>query len=354
MVYDNCNQVYVFAHLGFHNMTRLDIKEIVNRLVAERGQFATGDVAGAAGITRQAAHRHLRRMVAAGELVGVGKGRGSRYRRPTEHRFSFRRDGLDEDRAWKHIEAGLPWLVELPDVLRSIFHYATTEMVNNAIDHSAAATVEVSFEANAERIRLEVADDGVGAFERIRAGVGLANHLEAIQELTKGKLTTDPDRHSGEGVFFVSKIADVFAMESSGLAWTVDNLRRDFAIGAAADKAGTRVLVECLRSKTGTLGELFAEYTEDFQFSKSRVVVKLFALGVRFISRSEAKRLVRRLDSFREVVLDFTRVEQVGQGFVDEVFRVWARSHPATQLLPVHMSPAVEFMVRRGQDSSRK
>jgi len=83
--------------------------------------------------------------------------------------------------------------------------------------------------------------------------------------------------------------------------------------------------------------------------SKIRISVRLFRIGVRFISRSEAKRVLQGLEKFREVVLDFSRVEDVGQGFADEVFRVWAREHPAVRITPVSMSPAVEFMVERAR-----
>jgi hypothetical protein len=90
-----------------------------------------------------------------------------------------------------------------------------------------------------------------------------------------------------------------------------------------------------------------AEYTENFEFAKTRVVVKLFTIGVRFIARSEARRLVNGLERFRTVVLDFKSVEDVGQGFVDEVFRVWAAQHPDIRLEPRNMSSAVAFMVNR-------
>lgn len=53
------------------------------------------------------------------------------------------------------------------------------------------------------------------------------------------------------------------------------------------------------------------------------------------------------LAKFREVVLDFEGVESVGQGFADEVFRVFARAHPGTRLVPIRMGKAVEFMVQR-------
>ena len=81
--------------------------------------------------------------------------------------------------------------------------------------------------------------------------------------------------------------------------------------------------------------------------SKTRTVVRLFAIGTEFVSRSQAKRLVHGLDKFREVVLDFKGVDLVGQGFADEVFRVWAREHPDVKLIPTDMNDAEAFMVER-------
>lgn len=65
------------------------------------------------------------------------------------------------------------------------------------------------------------------------------------------------------------------------------------------------------------------------------------------MSRSEAKRLVNGLERFREVVLDFAGVERVGQGFADEVFRVWAKQHTDVGLIPIDMCAPVAFMVER-------
>jgi len=42
-----------------------------------------------------------------------------------------------------------------------------------------------------------------------------------------------------------------------------------------------------------------------------------------YISRAEAKRLVVNLEKFREVELDFGGVDLVGQGFANELFRVF-------------------------------
>lgn len=77
--------------------------------------------------------------------------------------------------------------------------------------------------------------------------------------------------------------------------------------------------------------------------------MKLFETGLQFVSRSEAKRLLQGLSEFGEVVLDFGGVNGVGQGFADEVFRVWARANPKTRLVPVNMSEPVTFMVERAR-----
>jgi hypothetical protein len=54
------------------------------------------------------------------------------------------------------------------------------------------------------------------------------------------------------------------------------------------------------------------------------------------------------LERFREIVMDFQGVEGVGQGFVDEVFRVWTRTHPHITITPINMSPLVKIMIQRG------
>lgn len=76
--------------------------------------------------------------------------------------------------------------------------------------------------------------------------------------------------------------------------------------------------------------------------------MRLFEYGTEFLSRSEVKRLLANLDRSREFILDFRGVESVGQAFVDEVSRVWARAHPEVRLVPVETGRVVEFMVRRG------
>ena len=82
-------------------------------------------------------------------------------------------------------------------------------------------------------------------------------------------------------------------------------------------------------------------------FDKTRVGVALFKAGTDYVSRSQARRLLAGLEEFREIELDFTRVEVVGQAFADEVFRVWRRRHTGRVIRVVHASPDVQFMISR-------
>lgn len=315
-----------------------------------RGQSRrAGEIANALGVTRQTAHRYLRQLVLEGRLIREGAGRGARYRLASfTDRSSFPTEGLEEDRVWTEMSTPGSVLDRRPQRARNILHYVLTELVNNVIDHSGASEVLIEATLEDNTVVLVVGDEGVGIFRHIRECLDLASELDALQELSKGKTTTLPDRHTGEGIFFCSKVSSFFEISSGGLRWVVDNRLGDTAVGVMEPPvAGTTVRLEVDPSEVRELTEVFDEYTDDFEFSRTRTLIKLFAFGSEFVSRSQAKRLLHNLERFREVVLDFKGVDLVGQGFADEVFRVWAKGHPDVHLIPVGMNDAVAFMVKR-------
>ncbi|MEE4271020.1 MAG: DUF4325 domain-containing protein [Thermoanaerobaculales bacterium] len=320
------------------------------RAIFDDGRWhRAGEVAKTLGMTRQTAHRYLSRLVEDEFLVVSGAGRATRYRRRSSG-FSgiWKTAGLEEGALWEEVSSPDSLFGSLKEPAMSIVNYAFTELVNNVIDHSGASEVLIESEQVDRRITLKIIDEGIGIFNHIRDRLGLATEIEALQELSKGKTTTMPERHSGEGVFFTSKAVHEFEIRSGSLQWIVDNRRNDMAIGKLNPPVkGTSVRIELDTENARELQDVFAEYTENFEFSKTRTVIRLFAISTRFISRSEAKRLLFGLEKFREVVLDFKGVELVGQGFADEVFRVWARAHPDTHFVPVNMCEPAEFMVER-------
>ena len=317
-----------------------------------QGPSSSTEVGRRLGVSRQAAHARLKALVEARTVVREGAARATRYRlreaASWERRFPL--EGLEEDRVFRQMAAEVGAVGRLTGDAAGLVAYVVTELVNNAIDHSSGRIVRVSALARGSLLATEIEDDGVGAFAHVRERLGLQSELAALQEISKGKTTTAPERHTGEGLFFTSKAVDLFRLESGGLAWIVDNRRGDVAVEAVdPPRRGTLASVEVDLAIVRSLEALFREYTEDYAFSKTRAVVRLFEIGVRFVSRSEARRLLHGLERFREVVLDFRGVQGVGQGFADEVFGLWARSHPEVSLRPVHMNEAVAFMVERAR-----
>jgi anti-sigma regulatory factor (Ser/Thr protein kinase) len=273
---------------------------------------------------------------------------------PVVPRFSFDAVGLSEDRVLAHVREQLGFgFASLSEAEHRLLAYVLTEMVNNAIDHARAARVSVSLDIQAAAVVLEVVDDGIGAFASVQAGRGLANVMEAAAEITKGKVTTMPERHSGEGVFFSSKAVDHFELSANGLALVVDNSVDDLTIRATPPHLGTTVRLRFSRPVVRSLQAVFAAWTDEFEFTRTRTVVRLFGMGRDFVSRSEARRILQGLESFREVIVDFQGVAGIGQGFSDEVFRVWALQHPAIRLVPTNMVDEVRFFVERAERARR-
>jgi len=330
--------------------------ERVRRLVERRGEVQNRDVVRALGVSPATAHRLLQALVTSGILERLGKGRAARYRLRALRR-RFRRAALDEHRAWDEVAGEIARIRPMePDAARSLA-YAASEILNNAVDHSGGRTVEVavSFERGGATVTT-VRDDGIGVFRRVCEDFGYATPEDAIVQLEKGKLTSDPSRHSGEGLFFSSKAVTRFRLESQETAWFVDNQVHDSGIGPSDVRRGTRVRLEVVPGHLARLEEVFAAYTdpESLRFTRTRVTIKLAAFGKTLVSRSEAKRLVARLTDFRHVTLDFSGVEVAGQGFCDEVFRVFARARPKVTLEPVGMNDTVAFMVGRARASASR
>ena len=84
-------------------------------------------------------------------------------------------------------------------------------------------------------------------------------------------------------------------------------------------------------------------------FDRTHIIVKLSKLGdERYISRSQARRIVLGLEKFKHVVLNFKDISTVGQGFVDEVFRVFQSKHPKIKIEYTNANEDVKFMIERG------
>jgi len=306
-------------------------------------------------ISPQAVNSHIRRLENEGWLASSGIGKGKRYflgdLRRYHSYFPFTSD-LAEDQIWRNHYSFL--FDGLPENIVDICQYGFTEIVNNAIDHSGGKGVYISIERNSQRIILYVIDDGEGIFKRIKRLCELPDERQAILELSKGKLTTDPDRHTGEGIFFTSRAFDQFEIDSMGLTFSHnDDVDYDFLNESeiSTENVGTLVYMSIQQESERNIQDVFDRFTagpDEFQFNKTIIPVRLAQYkNEKLVSRSQAKRMLTRIESFQNVMFDFEGVTAIGQAFADEIFRVYASAHPEIALVPVKMEENVSKMVMK-------
>lgn len=342
-----------------------NIDEIIKSRLEKKGKVTSEEVAGLAGISRQGAHKRLTAWVNRKRLIKVGRTRGSYYLPYTKEHLAklqrcgrpikkrFRNKELQEDLIFDQL-AEEPLIINLSKRTKSILRYAFTEMFNNAIEHSGSLWIDVKIRRDNGSIAFEVIDKGIGVFNSIKQKYDLKDDFEALQELTKGKKTTAPKEHTGEGIFFTSKIADFMELSSSRLSLIFDNQAKEIFPEEIKFRKGTRVVFKINQNTKKDLSKLFGEYTdEEYKFFKTKVTVSLFEKGVDYVSRSQARRMLYDLDKFKTIELDFKGVAGIGQGFADEVFRVFSQEHPDIKIVPTNACQAVMFMIKRAQSEGR-
>lgn len=326
------------------------ITEAIALLLDSDDSVTTGQVAKLAEVSRQAAGNHLKVLVAAGELLHEGVGRAGHYRKIASLSFHYKRSEISESDIWSSEFAELkrrdPPILDNPHVGIALT-YTFGELLNNAIDHSNSENVDVRWYFGDGVIAYEIEDDGVGVFRKMKDERGLESEFDAIGEIAKGRQTTAPQAHSGLGIYFSSRMASRFTLSSGDLVWTVDSRRQDQAIGWLAHRRiGTFLRCEVDANTRASLSDLSEGFAPSGTAgNRSTLHVGLFERNG-FVSRDEAKRLAQELGVFGEVKLDFTGLVEVGQGFIDELFRVWQKDHPATRLVAVNANPAIAALLR--------
>lgn len=322
--------------------------------------MSSGEIVKSLRLTRQMAARYLSELVENRLISKTGSTRNARYSgklagppqpAPQIHLVKNLK-GLEKDAVFSEISLRLNLPKRGSEKCIAILKYAFTEMLNNAIDHSGSRTVDIHFSIQPKEISFQVRDFGIGAFERVRKSFKLESIYSAAEHLLKGKQTTDPSRHSGQGIFFTSRAGDRFVLKSNGTELLVDNTKNDFFLKDSTKSKGTFVEFKIRKQTRRDLRILFNQFSnEDFEFDKNSVRVKLTS-EKGLVSRSEAKRLLVGLDAYTRIEFDFRKVKSIGQGFADEVFRVFQNANPKILITYTHAEPPVAFMIERSRKTA--
>jgi hypothetical protein len=334
-------------------LDKLVRQEIVGRVAAgdsNPGAWLTSQFS----VTRRTASGWLSKLVSEGYLSSSGSTR-KRYFLGTKvsNAFLVPLSPLDENQLW--IDRIEPFVRSLPANVRNICHYGFTEMVNNAHDHSNGTNLFIQVELDENRVEISVWDNGIGIFKKIQLALKLTDLRQSLLELSKGKFTSDPANHSGEGIFFTSRIFDDFKIVANGLAFSHDsNVPVDYLFEVDGGRSGTLVIMKIARDSKREVNDVFQKFApaEELVFDRTVIPMRMARLGTEnLVSRSQAKRVLQRCERFKIVILDFSDVNEIGQGFADEIFRVYARAHPEIEIGYENASNNVESMIIRAQRS---
>ncbi len=329
------------------------IIQFVLEQVEQSGRGLSKNVAEEFGITRQSASRHIRKLVDNKTLIATGAGQNRNYKLAQKNIISLKyslSDNIDEFILW--IDDIKPNIGNLPTNVIDIWEYGITEMINNAKDHSNGETLTINITQTATETTVIISDNGIGIFKKIKEALSLPDQRQSVLELAKGKLTTDPQNHSGEGIFFTSRLFDSFWIFSNDIAFSHQYGKpEDWILERQTPTDSTFIILELSNYTSRTIKEIFDEYSSpagDYAFSKTVVPLRMASFGTdRLISRSQAKRVMSNLDKFHTILLDFDKVSTVGQAFTDEVFRVFQNKHPDIKIIHTKANEDIERMIKR-------
>ncbi len=339
-------------------MTRLAIDQLTLWITAaarEHSHDLASHLEERTGASRRASLAALRRLVDAHWLSRSGSERRPIYGPGLLRQVarSYTLHGLQEDIPWQRDFA--PNFDLPPHVARMIQH-GFTELVNNAADHSGGSSVTVSLRQTPSHAQLLVSDDGCGVFDKICSAFDIANAQHAMLELSKGRLTSQPEMHTGRGLFFSSQLADVFDIHANGTAFQ----RRAWESGGwqpgrPMPRQGSSIYMSISLDTKRTLDQVLEAWSLDgsgIEFDHTTIALSLLAgPGQPLDSRAQARRVAARLPMFKRAEINFDGVVDVGHGFTDELFRVFAKAHQEVELLPTHMTPRIAALVKSAQNA---
>ena len=307
-------------------------------------------------ISRQTVSKYLNELVEKNYITKNSKGNYTINFYISESKI-YKNKNLEEDIVYDELIK--KYEIDKKNNVKHILVYAFTEMLNNAIEHSEGTEISIHYTENYFNIFVIIKDNGIGIFRKIVRDHNLKNENEAIFELKKGKLTSDAENHSGEGIFFTSKVVDYFLISSFNKTFSSGSNEYFYNIEKNKEKCikGTEVVLVLNKNTERTTKKIFDEYTsDDFVFNKTKIIVHLAKdyLGHDFVSRSLAKRILMNVEKFKIIVLDFENIDNIGQGFADEVFRVFKNKNPDITIVPVNMNEEIEFMINRAMKNNLK
>ena len=313
------------------------------------------------GMSKQGINKHMRALVAQADIIAKGNTSARTYRlgkgRIADMIFEITPD-LEEHVIW--YQKIKPLLDDLPDNILELWGYSFQEILNNAIDHSEGSEIEIEALQKEGYTEITILDNGIGIFKKLCKVYNFDDEKHAALELSKGKLTTDPESHTGQGIFFSSRMVDKFIIHSGhATLFHLKDRAFDFVLVSGEEEIKGTIVVMRLENNTArTVSSIFDMFElpgdEDHGFVKTLIPVKLAQYDKEMmVSRSQARRVLARVNRFKHVGLDFQDVEKIGQPFADEIFRVFRLEHPEINIYAINENDQIKRTMKKAIADSK-
>jgi len=325
---------FILDNLSFHKKDI--IQESINRF----------------GISRQAIHKHMKRLIDDKKVVAHGTTKGRYYElNPSVNytkKFEINKNFSIEKTVKKYI---LPQISILPKNVFGIFEFSIGALLNNICDHSKAKSIFFKLYINHREAHFVLSDNGLGIFKNIRSGLKLPNTRLAALELAKGNVTTDPSNHSGDELNAIIHLFDKVTIDSSGKSLKFFNDNHEWLLQHSTQQQGTRIHLQIDSLSKRTCADIF-DYIFKEKCSKICIPLNLLEVADYKIvnSRSQAKSVLRNIQNYKTVEFDFKKIDLIGPAFADELVRETKQKNQFADIEWINTNHTVDLLMSRALD----
>ncbi|HED38136.1 MAG TPA: DUF4325 domain-containing protein [Ignavibacteria bacterium] len=294
------------------------------------------------GISRQAVHVHLKRLINDGLISSYGITNQKIYHlNKSRFTFKYEIDECNPEIVVKDLKIN-----KIPDDAKEILNLCIYEIINNAKEHSGCKNIKVTIKRSIFNTEIAISDDGIGIFKNIQNNmINWKSERSILFQIIKGGFTTKPIKHSGIGLFTCMHLLDELCIKSG----TIDFSIKKTKIGKKIEGTFIKMRINNYTHKVSS--KIISNFINKGKIIKTVVpIIQLQNIhDEKLISRSQAKYLMNRLNMVKTVVLDFKLVTMIGNSFADEIFRVFHSNNKHVSLLPINMNENVRKAVLRAK-----
>ena len=301
------------------------------------------------GISRQAIHRHMGRLIKENKVIAHGTTKGRYYELIPTVNFTKSIDFNLEFSTEKLMQSYIiPHLESLPKNIYEIFEFSIGALLNNIKDHANALNIYLKLFINHKEAHFIISDNGIGIFEHIKSSLGLQNVHSAAIELAKGNIKVNPFEHSRDEINAVIHLFDMVEIDSSGKSLKFINDANKWEIKHSVQKKGSRIHLLIDPSSKRTCSEIF-NVIFDLEQNKIRIPINLIEHKNQTIinEKSKAKSVLRNIENYKVIEFDFKEIELIGPAFADTLVRETIEVNKFADIEWVNTNKTVDLLMSR-------